>query len=47
MLPVAAPITVPVNHGEKLEKFNSTVFKRWQQKNAILSHYTKFGKVLV
>ena len=29
---VATPITVPVNHGEKLERFNGTEFKRWQQK---------------
>ncbi|XP_075663318.1 uncharacterized protein LOC142632882 [Castanea sativa] len=29
---VATPITVLVNHGEKLEKFNGTEFKRWQQK---------------
>ena len=28
---VAAPITVPINHGEKPEKFNGTEFKRWQQ----------------
>ena len=26
------PTTVPVNHGEKPEKFNGTDFKRWQQK---------------
>ena len=32
MVPLAAPITVPINHGEKLEKFNGTEFKRWQQK---------------
>ena len=32
MVLVAAPITVPINHGEKLEKFNGTEFKRWQQK---------------
>ncbi|KAL7237789.1 hypothetical protein ACSBR2_003985 [Camellia fascicularis] len=25
-------VTVPINHGEKLEKFLRTVFKRWQQK---------------
>ncbi|GMY06493.1 Retrovirus-related Pol polyprotein from transposon TNT 1-94 [Fagus crenata] len=30
--PVATPVTVPINHGEKLEKFNRTEFKRWQQK---------------
>ena len=30
--PVATPITVPVNNREKLEKFNGTEFKRWQQK---------------
>ena len=29
---VATPITVPVNHGEKPERFNGTEFKRWQQK---------------
>ena len=28
---VVAPITVPINHGEKPEKFNGTEFKRWQQ----------------
>ena len=28
--PVMAPMTV--SHGEKLEKFNGTEFKRWQQK---------------
>ena len=32
MVLVAAPITIPINHGEKLEKFNGTEFKRWQQK---------------
>ena len=32
LVPVAARITVPVNHGEKPEKFNGTEFKRWQQK---------------
>ncbi|GFS41406.1 hypothetical protein Acr_00g0074080 [Actinidia rufa] len=26
------PASVPVNHGEKPEKFNGTDFKRWQQK---------------
>ena len=26
------PLVVPVNHGEKPEKFNGTEFKRWQQK---------------
>ena len=30
--PIATPVTVPINHGEKLEKFNRTEFKRWQQK---------------
>ncbi|KAL2506121.1 Uncharacterized protein Adt_21742 [Abeliophyllum distichum] len=25
-------VSVPVNHGEKLEKFNGLNFKRWQQK---------------
>ncbi|GMY11025.1 Retrovirus-related Pol polyprotein from transposon TNT 1-94 [Fagus crenata] len=30
--PVTTPVTVPINHGEKLEKFNGTEFKRWQQK---------------
>uniref|UniRef100_A0A7N2N759 Uncharacterized protein n=1 Tax=Quercus lobata TaxID=97700 RepID=A0A7N2N759_QUELO len=29
---VAVPISVPVNHGEKPEKFNGTEFKRRQQK---------------
>ena len=24
--------TIPVSHGEKLKKFNGSVFKRWQQK---------------
>ena len=33
-VPVKVPAvqTVPVNHGEKLEKFNGLDFKRWQQK---------------
>ena len=31
-VPVVAPVTVPVNHGEKPEKFNGTEFKRWRQK---------------
>lgn len=26
------PVNVPVNHGEKPEKFNGLNFKRWQQK---------------
>ncbi|GMY37975.1 Retrovirus-related Pol polyprotein from transposon TNT 1-94 [Fagus crenata] len=30
--PVTTPVTVPINHGEKPEKFNGTEFKRWQQK---------------
>ncbi|KAL2525421.1 Uncharacterized protein Adt_10475 [Abeliophyllum distichum] len=25
-------VTVPINHGEKFEKFNGLNFKRWQQK---------------
>ena len=29
---VAAPNTVPINHGEKSKKFNGIEFKRWQQK---------------
>jgi hypothetical protein len=29
---VVTPVTVPINHGEKPEKFNKTEFKRWQQK---------------
>ena len=29
-MPVMAPMTV--SHGEKLEKFNGTKFKMWQQK---------------
>ncbi|XXG85522.1 hypothetical protein AAC387_Pa11g0584 [Persea americana] len=29
---VSTPTPVMVNHGEKPEKFNSTEFKRWQQK---------------
>ena len=29
---IATLVTVPINHGEKLEKFNRTEFKRWQQK---------------
>ncbi|GMY25995.1 Retrovirus-related Pol polyprotein from transposon TNT 1-94 [Fagus crenata] len=29
---VTTPVTVPINHGEKPEKFNGTEFKRWQQK---------------
>uniref|UniRef100_A0A7N2LHK6 Retrovirus-related Pol polyprotein from transposon TNT 1-94-like beta-barrel domain-containing protein n=1 Tax=Quercus lobata TaxID=97700 RepID=A0A7N2LHK6_QUELO len=31
-VPVATSIIVPVNHGEKPEKFNGIEFKRWQQK---------------
>ena len=31
-VPVAAPVTVLLNHGENSEKFNGTEFKRWQQK---------------
>ena len=31
IVPVMTPV-VPVNHGEKLEKFNDNDFKRWQQK---------------
>ena len=30
--PSVIPPAVPVNHGEKSEKFNGTEFKRWQQK---------------
>ena len=30
--PVVAPITVPINHGEKPEKINGIEFKIWQQK---------------
>ncbi|GMY20652.1 Retrovirus-related Pol polyprotein from transposon TNT 1-94, partial [Fagus crenata] len=30
--PVTTPVIVPINHGEKPEKFNGTEFKRWQQK---------------
>ena len=31
--PTPSPVmTVPVNHGEKPEKFSGTDFKRWQQK---------------
>ena len=31
---IPLPVTpmVPLNHGEKPEKFNGTKFKRWQQK---------------
>ena len=29
-MPVMAPMTV--SHGDRLEKFNGTDFKRWQQK---------------
>ena len=34
LVPVKVPSvqTVPVNHGEKPEKFNGVDFKRWQQK---------------
>ncbi|KAF5931719.1 hypothetical protein HYC85_027890 [Camellia sinensis] len=33
MTPTPSPVvTVPVNHGEKPEKFSGTDFKRWQQK---------------
>ena len=32
-IPVKVPsVQVPVNHGEKLEKFHGVDFKRWQQK---------------
>ena len=31
MTPMPTP-TMPVNHKEKLDKFNGTDFKRWQQK---------------
>ena len=31
-VPVVAPITVPINHGEKPEKINGIEFKIWQQK---------------
>ena len=31
MTPTPSPVvTVPVNHGEKPEKFSRTDFKRWQ-----------------
>ena len=30
--PSVIPTAVPVNHGEKPEKFNGIEFKRWQQK---------------
>ena len=31
--PTTSPVmTVPINHGEKPEKFSGTDFKRWQQK---------------
>ena len=30
--PTPPVVTVPVNHGEKLEKFSGTDFKRWHQK---------------
>ena len=35
LCPIAAPITVSVNHGEKPEKINGIEFKRWQQKNVV------------
>ena len=31
-VPVVAPITVPINHGEMPENFNGIEFKIWQQK---------------
>ena len=27
--PIQNHVHVPINHGEKLEKFNGTEFKRW------------------
>ena len=30
--PIQNHVHVPINHGEKSKKFNSTEFKRWQQK---------------
>ena len=46
-VPVAAPIIVLINHGEKSEKFNGIELKRWQQKNVAPSHNTEFDKILV
>ena len=31
-VPIQNHVHVPINHGEKPEKFNGTKFKRWQQK---------------
>ena len=28
---VAIPVSVPIKHGEKSERFNGNEFKRWQQ----------------
>ena len=33
IVPTSSPVvTVPINHGEKPEKFSGTDFKRWQHK---------------
>ena len=29
-VPIQNHVQVPINHGEKQEKFNNTEFKRWQ-----------------
>lgn len=34
-------VTIPINYGEKLEKFNNLNFERWQQKNVVLPDYLK------
>ncbi|XP_057481970.1 uncharacterized protein LOC130768881 [Actinidia eriantha] len=38
--------SVPVNHGEKLEKFNGTDFKRWQQKMLFYLNILNLAKFL-
>ncbi|KAL7242608.1 hypothetical protein ACSBR1_015066 [Camellia fascicularis] len=39
--PTPPIVTVPVSHGEKLEKFSGIDFKRWQQK--MLFYLTTFN----
>jgi hypothetical protein len=37
VVPVTTPVTVPINHGEKPEKFDETKFKKWQQRCFFIS----------